>query len=97
MHTLGPHFDSAPFLGLYSLQIPNVPTSPGPELKVLTTAAQIVLDFMGLLMRTGLNRILLFWMGLSITLIQDNHHHFCKIDSLYQPQNSALRPSFLGL
>ena len=76
VHTLGPHFDSAPFLGLYSLQIHNVPTFPGPELKVLSTAAQIVLDFMGLPMRTGLNRILLFWMGLSITLIQVPHHHF---------------------
>ena len=54
VHTLGPHFDSAPFLGLYSLQIPNVPTFPGPELKVLSTEAQIVLDFMGLPMRTRL-------------------------------------------
>ena len=59
-----------------TLMIPNVLTFPGPELKALTTAAWIFLDFMGLPMRTGLYRLLLLWLGLSITLIQVNHHHF---------------------
>ena len=56
--------------------IPNVLTFPGPELKALTTAAWIFLDFMGLPMRTGLYRLLLLWLGFSITLIQVNHRQF---------------------
>ena len=66
-------------LRLRTLLIPNVPTFPGPELKMLTTAAWIVLDFMGLPMRTGLYKLRL---GLSITLIQVYHHHFWETDPL---------------
>ena len=63
-------------LRLRTLLIPNVPTFLGPELKALTTAACIFLDFMGLPMRTGLYGLLLLWLGLSITLIQVNHRQF---------------------
>ena len=69
-------------LRLRTLLIPNVPTFPGPELKMLTIAAWIVLDFMGLPMRTGLYKLLLLWLGLSITLIQVYHHHFWETDPL---------------
>ena len=78
VHTLGLHFDSAPFLGLlYPLLIPIVPTFLGPELKVLTTAAQIVLDSVGLPTRTGISlHVPTMTLHLSITLIQVYHCHF---------------------
>ena len=78
VHILGLHFHSAPFLGLlYPLLIPIVPTFPGPELQVLTTAAQIVLDSVGLPTRTGVSlHVPTMSLHLSITLIQVYHCHF---------------------
>jgi len=66
------------FLFIYlALLIPKIPTFQGPELKVLTTAARIVLDFVYLPIRTSISlQVPTMGLYLSITLIQVNHCHF---------------------
>ena len=78
--------------------IPNVLTFPGPELKALTTAAWIFLDFMGLPVRTGLTCCYCCgWVFLSpsFRLITVNSERL--ILTPIRPQNSAPTPSFLDL